>query len=213
VRYLDRASAKVPACLSRYDARTQPWEDVSWEDKEEIRAELESLQRRHCAYCECDLANESKKPHIEHFEPRSRARMKTFDWENLFLSCSQTERCGCHKDNLAGKYQSKDLVKPDLDDPRHFLQFMPDGKVLPRERLRASEAHRAEETIRVLALNDPPLVAMRRQYLEDPYRLMQEAEEAGFPAHEGRAYLEREAQDYKGSAFSAAILDVLGVAP
>lgn len=171
------------------------------------------MQNNHCAYCEADLENESKAPHIEHFEQRNRAPRKTFAWSNLFWSCSHAERCGKHKDSVAGSYGPEVPLKPDVDDPRRYLWFTRDGEVFPRPGLDRAAQHRAEETIRVFALNHRDLIAARRAYLAGPYSVLEAVEAEGFDDHDCLSLLNEEARIYEASAFSAAILDLFGVAP
>ncbi len=213
VRHLDRVTVPAPTCLGRFRAPADRWEALSRDDREEIRAQLGALQRDHCAYCECDLTNESRDPHIEHFEQRSRAPQKTFDWQNLFWSCSHAERCGKHKDRHAGSYDPPDLLKPDVDDPRRYLRFTRDGEVFARPGLDEAGRRRADVTIQAFALDHRDLIAARKAYLAGPYRLVKDVLDAGFPDHESQHFLDEEARAYEGSAFSAAILDILGVMP
>ena len=147
MRHLDRTAVTAPACLSRFSSGTHHWDDLSWDDREQIRAQLGILQRRCCAYCECDIEKESKEPHVEHFIQRRRAAHLIFDWHNLFWSCSHDDRCGKNKDKPATAYADQDLLKPDVDDPRRFLVFLSDGCVRPRVGLSAAERRRAETTI------------------------------------------------------------------
>lgn len=213
MRHLDRAQVAPPPCLARFRAPADRWEDLTIADREEIRARLGALQRNHCAYCECDLANESKNPHIEHFEQRSRAPHKTFDWQNLFWSCSHDERCGKHKDRSDRSHDGRDLLKPDVDEPRRYLRFTSDGEVFARGGLDAAARRRAEVTTLAFALDHPNLVAMRKAYLAAPYQLAMEVAKAEWTDDERRQLLDAEARIYESSAFSAAILDVLGVPP
>jgi uncharacterized protein (TIGR02646 family) len=213
MRHLDRAAVPAPACLARLRLGTPTWSDLSWEDREEIRAQLGLLQNTHCAYCECDLTQESQNPHIEHFEQRSRAPAKTFEWSNLFWSCTHTERCGKQKDRLVKTYKPAELLKPDVDEPRVFLFFGEKGEVSPRLGLSAPNRRRAEETIRVFALDHGTLVMMRKAYLAGPRSELQGAEEAGFTPEEALEYTKDLVSAYANSPFSAAILELLGGTP
>ncbi len=206
MRRLDRTSVPPPAYLARFRPGLGRWEDptkVTGEVREEIRVQLGQLQKGHCAYCESDLGSESRKPHIEHFEQRSKALRKTFDWSNLFWSCSHEERCGKHKDRVSSSYDPRTILKPDVDDPRRYLQFTRDGEVFPRAGLDRAARQRAEETIRVFALNDQHLVAARRAYLRGPHNILRTIEAAGFTDHECDELLRDEARQYDASAFSA----------
>lgn len=214
MRHLDRSTVAEPACLSGYSPNDD-WCALARtpEHYTEVVDRLGEIQRQRCAYCECDLTNESKNPHIEHFEQRSRVRQKTFVWSNLFWSCSHEERCGKHKDHVVGSYRPGDLLKPDLDKPRKYLFFTRDGGVGPRPKLDAAENDRAKETIRVFALDDRRLVAERRAVLVAPYSVAQAVAEAELTDDESRRYLADEAPNFEGCAFSAAVLDVLGIEP
>ncbi len=75
----------------------------------------------------------------------------TFVWDNLFRSCERVDSCGRYKDDQT--YAPADLIKPDVDDPEHFFRFKSDGSMAIRQGLSAAEWKRAEETLRVLALD------------------------------------------------------------
>lgn len=213
MRHLDRNAVPAPTCLARYKPGADRWDALTREDREEIRAQLGILQKMRCAYCECDLQNESHDPHLEHFEQRSRALAKTFSWYNIFWSCTRPDRCGKRKDSVVQTYNPADLLKPDVDDPRAFLFFTSEGGVEPRVGLGAVARRRAEETIRVFALDHPSLVAMRKAYLAGPHGELQQLREAGFSPDEAREFVQDLLNAYADVPFSAAVLDVLGVAP
>ena len=86
---LDRAICLAPACLGGYAHGVHTWDNVSSVHKGEIRAQLEAMQGRRCAYCEGDI--DSLGQHIEHFRRKSLHPELTFVWGNLFWSCDQTD--------------------------------------------------------------------------------------------------------------------------
>jgi uncharacterized protein (TIGR02646 family) len=117
-------------------------------DRQAIRATLEAMQGRRCAYCECSLDGQ----HIEHFRQRGRYPQGTFDWHNLFWSCERGKSCGKHKDGCGG-YNHDDLIKPDVEDPEQFFLFVSNGSIALRPSLNAIEQHRAKETLRIFNLD------------------------------------------------------------
>jgi uncharacterized protein (TIGR02646 family) len=159
---LDRSAAPAPACLARYSPDTDTWDNVSSEDRREIRAALEQMQGQRCAYCESWIAAHGQ--HIEHFRRKNPKHFpeRSFAWENLFWSCDELESCGHFKDRKGQPYNPDDLIKPDEDDPDEFLYFHSRGDVRLRPRLDAAKAHRAGETIRVFNLQRSELQALRR---------------------------------------------------
>lgn len=168
MRLLDRAAVAPPACLRNYRHGRDKWSALATnsEDYAEVCRCLEQMQGPRCAYCESDLLRESGRPHVEHFVQRGRRPELTFEWSNLFRSCTHPEHCGKFKDHEAGTYAPQDVVKPDTDDGHAFLRFYANGTVRPREGLSSWELRRASETIRVLALDCGRLRGMRRSYLD-----------------------------------------------
>jgi uncharacterized protein (TIGR02646 family) len=162
----------APDCLAQYSYKRHSWSKTSPTDAErvEIRAELETMQGRRCAYCECSLDQHGH--HIEHFRQRSRFDQGTFDWNNLFLSCERLDSCGKHKDSC-GNYDPGDLIKPDEEDPEDFFVFGSDGTINLRDGLTPAQTHRASETLRIFNLDAQwgPLRQMRKVvcqgYIED----------------------------------------------
>jgi len=213
MRYVDRAAVPAPACLAAHAKAGHAWKEVSSDDRKAIRASLEILQGLRCAYCECGLSGESKRPHIEHFVQRRRAPAKTFAWDNLFWSCSHEERCGKHKDKPTTRYEDASLAKPDVDDGRQLLKFGEDGTVGPRPGLPSVARRKAETTIRVFRLDHGALRNMRKKYLSAPKHEVEDAFDAFDDPAEAADYLVQLGPEYKDFPFSSAIFDTLGVDP
>lgn len=123
-------------------------------DRTQIWEALNAMQRNVCAYCEGSLEAGS---HIEHFaKRRSSYRHLTFEWKNLFGSCSRDDCCGHYKDSSHSRYSNyslQDLIKPDVDDPWDFLVFGSDGRVSVRDGLSPAERKKGQTTIDVLNLD------------------------------------------------------------
>jgi uncharacterized protein (TIGR02646 family) len=148
---LNRNGVASPACLANYQHPAQNWDDVGTPDKNEIRAQLELMQGRRCAYCEGPL--DALGQHIEHFRRKKHFPDFTFTWANLYWSCDQTYSCDHYKDRGAGAYNVNDLIEPCVDDPDQFFRFRSDGTISVRQGLPAAARHKAEETLRVFNLN------------------------------------------------------------
>jgi len=78
---LDRASHQAPNCLGSYKHGQHKWNDVTSEHKEQIRARLEEMQGRRCAYCEGSV--DALGQHVEHFRRKHHYPALTFVWGNL----------------------------------------------------------------------------------------------------------------------------------
>lgn len=209
MRRLDRAASPAPACLGSYRHGEHSWDDVVLDDKAQIRACLETMQGRRCAYCEGGI--DALGQHIEHFRRKKDHPALTFDWENLFWSCDQTDSCGHFKDRGAGPYNVADVVNPCADDPDAFFIFQADGTISIRQGLSSAERHRASETLRVFSLDAAwgRLRAMRKAavsgYVDDADAAFNE----GWPPDDIRAYFEEELQVARNLPFYTAIRHVL----
>ncbi len=192
MRLLNRASATIPTCLGCYVHGRDTWDDVSSEHKREIRASLEQMQGRRCAYCEGPL--DSLGQHIEHFRRKQHFVHLTFDWANLYWSCDQYDSCGHYKDHGAGAYNPADLIDPCVDDPSSFFRFRSDGTIQIRPGLSPRDEFRARETLRVFNLNPDfgRLRNMRRATASTYLGLVEEL--AVFDAADRRAYAQLELQ-------------------
>lgn len=187
---LDRSNVATPACLTGTAYVNKEWGDLTPEDKRDIRRALVAMQHlpgpagetiARCAYCEIAVSdpnppnNDSpvspeERSSIEHFRAKAAHPALTFSWSNLFLCCSTQGlglRCEKAKDDAGTDiYSPDDLLKPDDDDPEHYLQFSSNGTIAPRPGQTEQAKKRALETIRVLKLDHDHLTALRKAAIE-----------------------------------------------
>lgn len=213
MRNLNRTDAAIPRCLANYVHGRNKWDDVNGTDKKEIRASLEQMQGRRCAYCEGDLTTLGQ--HIEHFRRKRDFKHLTFVWTNLFWSCDQKDSCGHYKDHGAGPYNVADLIDPCSNDPDAFFRFRSDGTISIRPGLTPQQEHRAKETLRVFHLDalGGRLRNMRKRAAAGYRKDAQEAIDAGFDHDELREYFENELNFAESLPFSTAIKHVLAEGP
>ena len=77
------------------------------------------LQSSHnkCAYCECNLKEESKYMEVEHFEDKKNNPDRVIEWDNLLPSCKR-----CNASKSTHDVISEPIVNPYTDDPKeHFI--------------------------------------------------------------------------------------------
>lgn len=209
MKKLDRIACPAPACLGDYHHVTHSWDDVAPDHKAEIRAHLEIMQDRRCAYCEGDI--DALGQHIEHFRRKKHHPALTFDWNNLFWSCNVRDSCGHFKDNGAGPYNVADLINPCCDDPDAFFIFQADGTISIRHGLSAAEKHRASETLRVFSLDAEwgRLRAMRKAAVSGYVTDADTAFDEGWSPDEIREYFAEELEYARYLPFYTAIRHVL----
>jgi uncharacterized protein (TIGR02646 family) len=134
-----------------------PSADEAWEkfgdngDRTKVREQLENVQNDLCAYCENSLEDNA---HIDHFEPKSRNRSVTFEWDNLIVSCTNPDSCGAKKDKKFESY----WINPYLRDPSGMFKFYSDGQI---EGITSA----AEKIIKDFGLDCPRLERKRKGIL------------------------------------------------
>ncbi|MEN6082484.1 retron Ec78 anti-phage system effector HNH endonuclease PtuB [Chromobacterium piscinae] len=179
MKKLNRPQSK-PTCLNKLHQENKKWDlnSPNKHDRVEIWAKLEEMQGNFCCYCESALSESNR--HIEHFFPKGRRdengdrpyENMTYEWSNLFGSCGKKSgvSCGHFKDKEGnagpGDYNVFDLIKPDIEDPSEFLKFSQAGSIFANPNLHEDISKRAKETIRVLNLNHPALIAARQRLIE-----------------------------------------------
>ena len=155
----------APSYLSSYCHLTNKWSKNSptSEERLDLWEKLYDMQKGYCCYCE-SIAKHGE-GHIEHFfhkgqnpDGSSPYKHLTFDWDNLFASCGHRsgDTCGHYKDREGpqgpGNYDPNKIIKPDVDNPLDYFEFLPTGTISIKSGLPANKVDRAEETLRVLNL-------------------------------------------------------------
>ena len=193
MRKLLRGAA--PSCLANYTyPPDKKWDDVTDPDKNLIWIEINKMQQFRCAYCERTILYHDPsggKRHIEHFIERSCDKSQTFDWDNLFGSCSTNNTCGHHKGqwktikenqglNGCDELKNAAIIKPDTDNPEKFLIFSADGGVHPIEGLKTSKPsdyERAQKTIEIFNLYSDGIVGERHSVIGSRKTKIEEGKE------------------------------------
>jgi len=201
-----------PTCLRQYRDSGITWED-ELNDKASVHEALQEMQGYFCAYCEASIKNHDNR-HIEHFRKRQRFPQKTFEWANLFWSCSNSCSCGQHKDARAtGAYSPEDLIKPDEEDPEEYFLFLKTGFIKIKEGISPAMRHRAEETLRVFNLNgaDSGLITRRCDAVKGDLVTLEALMEYDCPETRARIieYMHQLLEGAKSKEFSTAIKHVL----
>lgn len=168
-----RAIARGATNWDRFDA------------KEAVSEALDTLQLGLCAYCQIRVDSEIGS-HIEHLWPRHAHTAMTFQWNNLLLSCTHSDEIGvarltggvsCGHSDGKRRWPAYDpqFVSPtEPDCERYFEYRVGDGTVQPARGLCAQDAVRARYTIHLLNLNCRRLCRLRKDMLEEGYRIIGE---------------------------------------
>lgn len=170
MKKLNRNLANIPYCLTNLSHPTHNWGSVELVScKPKIWKRIYQFQGKYCAYCETQIAKGNQ--HIEHFKDKSTHPLETFSWTNLFGCCESRDHCGHYKDapTKGGIKRSPDhtkLLKPDLDDPEQFLQFVNTGGIKEKKGLNDDDFAKAQETIKALNLNHPSLNSSRHGQIQ-----------------------------------------------
>lgn len=88
-----------------------------WAHKE-IKKFLLTLSSYKCAYCECQLGEESKYMEVEHFQDKDTYPSKVIEWENLLPSCKR-----CNVSKSTHDVLSEPIINPFVDNPKDHIEF------------------------------------------------------------------------------------------
>ena len=144
------------------------WDDLSPEDRAQVREALLQMQNNRCAYCEStisDVLENNQRGNIEHLLRKASAFFPElmFEWNNLFYSCPNEDTCGHNKDKtVKNKGQNMLLIHPCNDNPEDFFVFESNGRIAVKSNLNEFQRKRAEFTIEAFNLNDSELVEARK---------------------------------------------------
>lgn len=157
-----------PECvtmLKKAQRKREEWKDLSTDPKRGplLRQRKSDEQGGLCGYCECRLTEADGtlrrgRSQLDHVLPRHPFEDLIFEWDNLILSCPCKGHCDHHKGNEVG------IIDPHKENPRKFITFAFDELRRPSKvsavassRLDEQEEKRANDTIRILNLNDVSL--------------------------------------------------------
>lgn len=165
-----------PASLAAHRAihPTGPWDTLpSAPEKAELRHQLNLEQDGLCIYCESPLGQDEG--HVEHIRSKALNPPLTFIYDNLAHSCEGPSHCGhCKRRQILP-------IEPRAGANQHFALSEITGELSPAIGLSASDTQRANETLKILGLNNSPgLNRQRRQYAAVVRSLSTAAEIAAF---------------------------------
>ncbi|GAA4440224.1 hypothetical protein GCM10023091_23540 [Ravibacter arvi] len=92
--------------------RTNVW-NIDW-----LKESLLDLSNGKCAYCECDLKEESKYMEVEHFEDKDSNPNKVMEWDNLLPSCKR-----CNGSKSTHDVITDPIINPFINYPSTHLKF------------------------------------------------------------------------------------------
>jgi len=133
---------------------------------------LKREQFNQCAYTELPLEYEKNDSHIEHLKRKDSAFFPelTFEWSNLFVSCSFDDFGGKYKDEkyLKGKTKADNalIINPALENPNEYFELTNWGELTIKTDLQELAKTKAEETIKAFNLNHNSLKDRRRKIIK-----------------------------------------------
>ena len=107
----------TPAFVAAETLRYKQTDANVW-NVDELKQSLHRLSHNKCAYCECNVNEESKYMEVEHFEDKHNNPDKVIEWNNLLPSCKKCNGAKSTHDVL-----SEPIVNPFEVDPRVHLKI------------------------------------------------------------------------------------------
>ena len=83
-----------------------------------IKEQLLEMSHNKCAFCECNISEESKYLEVEHYLPKSIYPNKVVDWANLLPACKRCNGCKSDHDTAA-----QPIIHPVNDKPNEHLKL------------------------------------------------------------------------------------------
>lgn len=148
----------APDFFSKFVAHEKPktWDEIR-PVRQSLRAHILAEQENCCAYTEIRLNGEAN-CHIDHFLTRNLFPEKTFDYNNMLVSCNTEEYGAKFKDKqIMAKNDYDDLINPINDNPADYIEFAFTGDILP-----IGNTSKGEKTISFLNLNEKSLLERRK---------------------------------------------------
>jgi uncharacterized protein (TIGR02646 family) len=87
--------------------------------KEYIKNGLLAYSTNKCAYCECDITEESKYLEVEHFHHKDNYPDEVVKWENLLPSCKK-----CNTTKSSHDTYAEPIINPCIDEPTKHLKLL-----------------------------------------------------------------------------------------
>jgi uncharacterized protein (TIGR02646 family) len=167
----------APASLIAHRAShpVGPWSTLPpVPEKREVRHQLNLEQDGLCIYCENSLAPDEG--HVEHIKSKTLNPPLTFAYDNLAHACGETVRCGHFKKRNALP------IEPRAGNSRFFALSAITGILSPDIKLQPHEQKDADETLRILGLNNEPGLNRQRQQFAFTVRSLDPSDVPGFLA-------------------------------
>jgi len=112
-------------------------------------------QKNMCAYCERKL----NKYHLDHFYTRNLFADKTFDYDNLFISCDSEHHSAKYKDKFGLKKEEFNSFYSPLDIHLDEFEYSLLGDIIGKTK-------KAKRTIEIFNLNHRSLVEQRTRIVK-----------------------------------------------
>lgn len=117
------------------DSGKNVW-NIAW-----LKTALLELSNNKCAYCECDITEESKYLEVEHFKCKSTFKNEVLVWDNLLPSCKR-----CNGKKGSHNVVIDPIINPCEDEPSTHL-YMYNYRFKGKDQ-------KGRDTIDVIGLND-----------------------------------------------------------
>ena len=154
----------------------------SFTGKDDLVSNLKHIQKGLCAYCEVKINDSLIGYHLEHIKPKSKFNDKTFDYQNIILSCFSSNNlntkdpsisCGHHK---VSNFDENLFISPINQNCNNYFEYDLLGKIKPKNGLDGNDRAKVKYTIDLLNLNSHRLIRKRNEIIDEVYEIINELE-------------------------------------
>ena len=182
----------APDVLRDWNRSNRAWENFVADPIAYSQAKQSLLGEQNHLCCYCESAIEDSGSHIEHYEPRSRAQSRIFEYENLACSCNgsvdRDRHCGHRKGSA---YDDRLFINPSVDNSGELFSYDTNGGIDATKGIFADDATRVNYMIQTLNLDCARLTGMRRSHARGIVQIVE-----GFLNSDARDQLEEMALYY-----------------
>lgn len=133
-------------CVARGDLPTSPeGEAVQFGRYQDAAPHLKERLGRYCSFCERWTSSSLA---VEHKQPKSRAPALELAWSNFLLACAN-----CNSVKGTRQFDVGQVIWPDEDDTFSAIEYLPSGRVRPRESLSADLSQRSSNLLNLVGLD------------------------------------------------------------
>lgn len=195
MKYIAKRKGQIQCLQAEYNNlpsdsadATIRWKRFSKQRRGQLKSQLNDEQFFLCAYTEVRPDELGLGTHFEHVKPKCKHPHLTFNYHNLVINALSSDDLQVFKaDRFGGHYKGSHYDRRNFISPlkartrRNYFLYLSDGRVVASPHKTKRYIKKAEHTIGALNLNSPYLVNLRKRWIDELDKLIDEHIEKNIP--------------------------------